>query len=101
VLQQLGFTNIAEASDGAQAIASATKEKFDLIVTDYNMPLMDGLALISYLRQTPATQNVPIIMVTTESGSSVLGPVRKLGVVDVFSKEFAIDQVRLALDRLF
>jgi len=48
-LESLGFSQIAEATDGAQAIATAAREPFDLIVTDYNMPLMDGPAF----RQLP------------------------------------------------
>src|SRR5205085_970937 len=101
VLQSLGFSNFVEVGDGAQAIAAAAREHFDLIVTDYNMPLMDGHALVMYLRQTPATANVPIIMVTTETEPKVLDPVRRLGVAGISDKTFAVDIVRPIVDRLF
>jgi serine/threonine protein kinase/CheY-like chemotaxis protein len=101
VLQGLGFTQFGEAVDGAQAIVAATQEKFDLIVTDYNMPLMDGRALVSYLKQTPASANIPILMVTTETSAEILDPVRKLGVVAVFDKAFLASSVKPVLDQLF
>jgi CheY-like chemotaxis protein/tRNA A-37 threonylcarbamoyl transferase component Bud32 len=101
VLEQLGFRTFSEASDGANAIAAATREPFDLIVTDYNMPLMDGFALVSYLKQTPATAQVPIVMVTTETDATVLDPVRALGVAAVFDKSFNPEDVKALMDRLF
>jgi serine/threonine protein kinase len=101
VLKALGFSNFVEAADGAQAIAVAACEQFDLIVTDYNMPLMDGHALVMYLRQTPATANIPIIMVTTETEPKVLEPVRRLGVAGICEKTFTVDEVRSIVDRLF
>ena len=67
VLQGLGFSQFLEVPDGAHAIAMAARESCDLIVTDYNMPLMDGRALVSYLKQNPATAAIPIMMVTTET----------------------------------
>lgn len=101
VLMGLGFSAFAEAADGAQAIAAAAREPFDLIVTDYNMPLMDGYALVSYLKQTPATAGIPIVLVTTETAPAVLDPIRKLGVVAVFDKAFSAAAVKPVVDSLF
>jgi serine/threonine protein kinase len=101
VLQGLGFAQFLEVPDGAHAIAVAAREKCDLIVTDYNMPLMDGRALVSYLKQNPATAAIPIIMVTTETEPRVLDPVRKLGVVAIFEKGFPAGEVGPLLDSLF
>ena len=88
VLQGLGFSQFLEVPDGAHAIAMAARESCDLIVTDYNMPLMDGRALVSYLKQNPATAAIPIVMVTTETDPQVLDPVRQLGVVAIVEKAF-------------
>ena len=88
VLQGLGFSQFLEVPDGAYAIAMAARESCDLIVTDYNMPLMDGRALVSYLKQNPATAAIPIVMVTTETDPKVLDPVRQLGVVAIVEKAF-------------
>jgi serine/threonine protein kinase/DNA-binding NarL/FixJ family response regulator len=101
VLQQLGFQTFTDAADGANAIAAAVREPFDLIVTDYNMPLMDGHALVSYLKQNPATASMPIVMVTTETEPAVLDPVRALGVAAVFEKNFPVETVKALMDRLF
>jgi CheY-like chemotaxis protein len=101
VLQRLGFGGFAEVADGAQAIAAAARERFDLIVTDYNMPLMDGHALVSYLKQTSATSAIPVIMVTTETDPKVLDPVRKLGVVAVVEKAFPAAVVKPIVEKLF
>lgn len=101
VLQGLGFTQFLEVPDGAYAIAVAARDKCDLIVTDYNMPLMDGRALVSYLKQNPATAPIPIMMVTTETEPRVLDPVRKLGVVAIFEKAFPASAVGPVLDSLF
>jgi CheY-like chemotaxis protein len=101
VLQSLGFADITEAADGAQAIAAATRERFDLIVTDYNMPLIDGFALISYLKHIPSMAAIPIVMVTTETSPVILDPVRKLGVAAIFDKMFPAAEVKQLIDRLF
>jgi two-component system chemotaxis response regulator CheY len=101
VLTDLGFATFAEVADGAQAIAAVARESFDLIVTDYNMPLMDGHALVAYLRQTPATAAIPIVMVTTETDPKVLDPVRRLGVAGICSKQFLRNDVQTIVDRLF
>ena len=100
-LQALGFSQFLEVPDGAHAIAMAARERCDLIVTDYNMPLMDGRALVSYLKQNPATAGIPIIMVTTETDPSVLDPVRRLGVVAIFDKAFPASAVGPILHSLF
>jgi two-component system chemotaxis response regulator CheY len=101
ILQELGFSQFLEVPDGAFAIAVAARENCDLIVTDYNMPLMDGRALVSYLKQNPATAAVPIVMVTTETEPRVLDPVRRLGVAAIVEKAFPRSVVGPLLDSLF
>jgi serine/threonine-protein kinase len=100
VLTELGLTQIVEASDGAQAVASVARETFDLIVTDYNMPFMDGRGLVGYLKQNPATAHVPIIMVTTETDPAKLEAVRQLGITAICNKCFPRDEVSKILDGL-
>src|SRR5579864_2349102 len=79
VLEGLGLVQMAEAADGAEAVALVARQPFDLIVTDYNMPYMDGRGLVGYLKQNPATASVPIIMVTSEQDAGKLAAVRQLG----------------------
>ena len=65
-LENAGFQTI-EAADGAEALAKLDGETFDMMITDLNMPNIDGIDLIKALRQSAATRFVPIIMLTTES----------------------------------
>jgi serine/threonine protein kinase/response regulator RpfG family c-di-GMP phosphodiesterase len=101
VLKGLGISNFLEVPDGAYAIAVAANEICHLIVTDYNMPLMDGRALVSYLKQNPATRHIPIVMVTTEADPAKLAAVRRLGVVAILEKAFPAQIVGPLLDSLF
>lgn len=101
VLQAAGFSDFVEVPDGADAIAAAAREPFQLIVTDYNMPLMDGRALVSYLKQHRATSAIPIVMTTTESDEAKLAEVRRLGVVAIVEKGFSPDVVEPLLRTLF
>jgi serine/threonine protein kinase/DNA-binding NarL/FixJ family response regulator len=100
VLTELGLRQFVEAADGAQAVAAVARESFDLIVTDYNMPFMDGSGLVSYLKQNPATAAVPIIMVTTETDPAKLDPVRRLGVAAICDKSFQREEVQEILDEV-
>jgi two-component system chemotaxis response regulator CheY len=100
VLGGMGLTHFVEAIDGAQAVAAVSKEPYDLIVTDYNMPLMDGPGLVGYLKQNPVTASVPIIMVTTETDPTKLETVRRLGVAAVCDKSFPAAIVRTIIDEL-
>ncbi|MFQ5579503.1 MAG: response regulator [Nitrospiria bacterium] len=65
-LKRIPNAKIVEASDGASALKKIKDEKFDLIIADINMPLIDGLKLVSIVRSNPATKNIPIVIVTTE-----------------------------------
>ena len=100
VLAALGMAQFVEAADGAKAVALVARDSFGLIVTDYNMPFMDGSGLVGYLKQNPATANVPIIMVTTETDAAKLEAVRSLGVAAICDKSFQTEVVRKIIDEL-
>ena len=101
VLSGLGFAAFEEAADGVQGIAAATRQPFDLIVTDFNMPLLDGRAVVSYLRQHPPTSAVPILVVTTETAADSAGDLRALGATAVLEKAFPPAVVKPLVDQLF
>jgi two-component system chemotaxis response regulator CheY len=71
-----------------------------LLVTDYNMPRMDGLELITYVRERSSQRFLPIIMVTTETAPPKIQPVEQLGVAAVCEKSFEPEAVRKVIDRL-
>src|SRR5262245_42697033 len=100
VLTRLGLSQFVEAVDGAHAVAAVAAGTFDLIVTDYNMPHMDGRGLVGYLKQNPSTAALPIIMVTTEDDPGKREAVRRLGVAAVCDKSFPPEVVRKVIEQL-
>ena len=67
-LKRLKDVDIIEASDGVDGLKKIAGGKFDIIFTDINMPIMDGLKLVSLVRSDPANKNIPIVVITTEGG---------------------------------
>jgi CheY-like chemotaxis protein len=90
---------IVEAKDGEQAVAFLEKENFDLVVTDYNMPHLDGLGVIDFIRRHSSTPSLPVILVTTETDPAKLEAVRQLGVSAICDKSFPIEVIRKILQR--
>ena len=67
LLKELGFVHIAEAEDGAVALKKLHNGSFNFVITDWNMPNMDGLALLKHIRAAPELLHLPVLMVTAES----------------------------------
>jgi len=93
VLQQIGVEHIDEAVDGSEGIKQLQDGAYDLVVTDYNMPVMDGEALDNHIRQSADYSHIPIMMVTSEDESR-LASVRQAGVSAICDKPFEVSQVR-------
>jgi two-component system chemotaxis response regulator CheY len=87
-----GYT-VAEAGDGAEGIRKANAGKFDLIITDLNMPVMDGLTMIEELRKIPAHGGVPIIFLTTESDAALKQRAKAAGATGWLTKPFQADNL--------
>ena len=64
LLKELGFTNVDEAEDGVVALAKLQGGGFDFVVSDWNMPNMDGLTLLQTVRSDPTLKNLPFLMIT-------------------------------------
>lgn len=94
VLNDMGLDNIAEAEDGHQAVQLLAEQKFDLVVTDYNMPHMDGMALTQFIREQLDNPFLPIIMVTSEQNQTRLGAVQQAGVSAICDKPFEPENVK-------
>lgn len=84
---------VVQASDGAEGLALAQETAADMVLTDLNMPNMDGLALIRELRKLPAYQGVPIIFLTTESDDGTKAEARSAGATGWITKPFQQDQL--------
>jgi len=65
-MKRISGSKVIEATDGVDALKKLSSEKIDLILADINMPVMDGLKLVSLVRGNPAYKDIPIIMITTE-----------------------------------
>lgn len=68
-LKRVRGIDITEAQDGVDGLKRLSADRYDLILTDINMPIMDGLKLVSLVRNDPAYKTVPIVIITTEGAS--------------------------------
>lgn len=67
LLKELGFVNVEEAEDGAVALGMLRNGGFDFVISDWNMPNMDGLALLKSMRADETLKKIPVLMVTAEA----------------------------------
>ena len=88
VLENLGIDKFVEAENGREAVSILSETMFDLVVTDYNMPEMDGRALVEYIRKQSWQATVPILMVTSEADKGRLAGVEEAGVSGICDKPF-------------
>lgn len=94
VLAKIGFEKIFEAADGRDALPLLETTLFDLVVTDYNMPDMDGKELVEHIRTRSIQSSVPILMVSSERDEGRLAGVEQAGVSAICDKPFDTDTVR-------
>ena len=96
----LDFDNIFEAADGLEALEVLEKEHVDIVLSDINMPNMDG---ISFLREKQSRDNVkdiPVFMISTETGDDIIGEAKALGALGAIKKPFTPDKVNEVLGPL-
>lgn len=89
-LNRLGYKDLLEAADGAEAweIMKQHKDDIGVLITDWNMPNMNGLELVKKVRSQPEFEDIPIIMVTTEGGKAEVITALKAGVNNYIVKPF-------------
>ncbi len=97
-LAKMGVSNVTEAEDGRQAIPLLQRQNFDLVITDYNMPQMDGHELLVYIRRKSAQKDVPVLMVTTEGDQRKLAAVQQEGVSAIVNKPFEVATVKQMIE---
>ena len=97
-LDKMGLKNITEAENGREAIPLIEQNRYDLIITDYNMPEMDGHELLLYIRTKSPQKDVPVLMVTTEGHESTLAAIQHDGVSAIVDKPFEVDSVKRLIE---
>lgn len=97
-LEALGIRHIFTAADGANALDVLTKSPAHLVISDYNMPTMDGLKLLHCLRSGAQTKGVGFILVTGRAEPQIIEYGRKLGMNNYLKKPFAPPQLRNCIE---
>jgi two-component system chemotaxis response regulator CheY len=94
VQAEVPLGRVVEAGDGLEALEALKTQRVGLILSDINMPKMDGLQLLSALKSHEDLRGVPVIMVTTEGGSSKVMEAVNLGAVGYVRKPFTAEQIK-------
>jgi len=101
ILKQLGYENIEEAEDGAQAFSKLKNGGFEFVVSDWNMPNADGITLLKNVRSDPELKAMPFLMVTAEAEKEKVIEAIKAGVSNYVVKPFTAEILREKMDKVF
>jgi two-component system chemotaxis response regulator CheY len=99
-LEELGFRVIHEAENGVQAMETASIQPLDLIISDFNMPEMDGLGLLRAVRGHPAARKVPFILLTGRGDRELVVKAAQAGVNNYLVKPFTADILRGKIEQV-
>lgn len=100
-LSSLGFENIAEAAGAVDAVRKMEEgERFDLVISDWNMPTMSGLELLTFVRGTSTMGKVPFLMITAEASRENIIQAAKAGVSQYIVKPFTAEALQQKLETI-
>ncbi len=101
-LRQAGidFDNVFEAADGVEALEVLETETVDLVLSDINMPNMDGIAFLREKSTRESIKNIPVFMISTETGDDIIGEAKSLGALGAIKKPFTPDKINEILGPL-
>ncbi len=99
-LKRAGFEDVIEASDGKDALAKMKVDKFDVVITDWNMPEMDGLTFVTALRAMDEYKKLPVLMVTTRSVKDDIVDALKAGVNNYIVKPFTPETLKEKIEQV-
>lgn len=100
-LQQIGFTQIEEAIDGEDALRSVLQSPVHLVVSDFNMPKLDGLSLLRALRSHEPTRQVAFIMLTGRADDDLVRRAAQFGVNNYLVKPFTVTTLKEKIEQVF
>jgi len=101
LLKELGFSNVDEAEDGAVALQRLQNGDFEFVVTDWNMPNMDGLQLLQSIRRAPALKHLPVLMITAEAKKENIIAAAQAGASGYIVKPFTAGTLSEKLNKIF
>ena len=101
LLRDLGFTNVSEADDGSTALPMLQNGDFDFVVTDWNMPGMQGIDLLRAIRSDDNLKHLPVLMVTAEAKKEQIVAAAQAGVNGYVVKPFTAATLKEKLDKIF
>ncbi|EWG67257.1 Chemotaxis protein CheY [Enterobacter sp. DC4] len=101
LLKDLGFHNVEEAEDGQDALTRLRTSHFDFVISDWNMPNMDGLQLLTAIRQDTALNTTPVLMVTAEAKKENIVAAAQAGASGYVVKPFTAATLEEKLNKIF
>ncbi len=101
LLKQLGYENIEEAEDGEQGFSKLKNGGFGFVVSDWNMPNLDGLGMLQKIRTDPEIKDLPVLMVTAESEKEKVITAIQAGVNNYIVKPFSGEILKEKIDKIF
>ncbi len=101
LLKELGYANVDEAEDGAMALSKLRSEQFDFVITDWNMPVMDGLTMLQNIRADAALSKLPVLMVTAEAKKENIIAAAQAGANGYVVKPFTAATLDEKLTKIF
>lgn len=101
ILKQLGYENIEEAEDGVQGFSKLKGGGFNFVVSDWNMPNMDGLEMLRKIRSDTELKDLPVLMVTAEAEKDKVVAAIKAGVNNYVVKPFTAEILKEKMDKIF
>ncbi|NMM28464.1 MAG: chemotaxis protein CheY [Glaciimonas sp.] len=101
LLKELGYTNVDEAEDGVMGLSKLRNEQFDFVVSDWNMPNMDGLEMLKNIRADPALCKLPVLMVTAEAKKENIIAAAQAGASGYVVKPFTAATLDEKLSKIF
>ncbi|CAM3588891.1 chemotaxis response regulator CheY [Vibrio aquimaris] len=101
LLRDLGFNNTQEADDGLTALPMLKKGDFEFVVTDWNMPGMQGIDLLKHIRADDELKHLPVLMITAEAKREQIVEAAQAGVNGYIVKPFTAATLKEKLDKIF
>ena len=101
LLRDIGFTNISEADDGSTALPMLKEGDYEFVVTDWNMPGMQGIDLLKAIRADAKLSHIPVLMVTAEAKKEQIVMAAQAGVNGYIVKPFTAATLNTKLDKIF